>query len=645
MSEQQPDVLLNYHQRLNQLLRRRALATAVFIGVLLVAALVIFLSILLTTMRASLTSHMQDDAIIVLRLISDDLPLSLLTEPLDDQRERLKETEQYLRRVVEEAGIHNLRFARRASDGSYNAVIEIRELRGEVSIYEGVPLELPFQPEQWPSQVWIGDLSTIKNEGGRFQEYLPAYLVLRDEGGEIIGVLGIEYPLGEMDVILSQMRAVVTMLALIVIIMAAMMGWWVMQRTLRGMRAFLLPVDNILSGDFSLRHPVSGTPLERSLFQIVNFAADRLEAKFKALEQEVKEAQQAMERRASYLAATAQVGRVASSIFDVDELLEESAKLIARYFGFYHVGLFLVDDSRTWAILRAASSEGGKRMLARKHRLQLGQGVVGYAAQTGRPRIASDVDVDVVWVPNPDLPETRSEMAVPMSVRGNVIGVLDVQSTEPAAFTAEDVATLRVLAGQLAVAIENARLFRESRAALEEARALQMGEVRRGWQRWRRHLYGYRYDATETHPITAPMDGAMSVSTGLELEQATNTITAPLVWGGFVIGYLRLTREPSRPWTPEEIRLVDAAVSDVSQALENARLLEEIRERARVEQAVSKVATRLQPLLEPELILKEAMRQLGATLEIDYAVIEVAPTMEETEAPSETTNAEGGVES
>ena len=647
MSEQQPDVRLTYHQQLDRLLRRRALMTAGSIGVLLLVALVVFLSSLVMVMRASLVDPIQEDAVVVLHLIANEIPLSLLTEPLDEQQEQLEKVEQSLRQVMTEAEIRNLLLARRASDGSYNAVVEMSHPPGEpLRVYEGVPVELPFQPEQWPDQVWIGDLLSVREEDGSAREYLPVYLVMRDESGQVVGTLGIESPLGEMDAILDQMQAVVVMLALIIILIAVLVGWWVMHRTMQAMRAFLLPVDNILSDDFSFRYPVHGTPLERSLFEIVNLAAERLEEKFKTLERQVEEARQALERRAGYLAATAQVGRVASSIFSVEELLEESAQLIARYFGFYHVGLFLVDESRTWAVLKAASSEGGKRMLARKHRLQLGQGVVGYAAQTGRPRIASDVDVDIVWVPNPDLPETRSEMAVPMSVRGNVIGVLDVQSTEPSAFTAEDVATLRVLAGQLAVAIENARLFRESQVALAEARALQMGEMLRGWQRWRQHLYGYHYDATETRPITTPLEGMSASTTGLELERTTNTITAPLVWGGFVIGYIRITREPSRPWTAEEIRLVEAAVADVSQALENARLLEEIRERARVERAVSNVATHLQPLLEPELILKETIRQLGATLEIDYAMIEVSPEEGAEAAPAEAAgDDEGGVES
>ncbi len=647
MSEQQPDVLLTYHQQLDRLLRRRALVTAGSIGVLLIVALAVFLSSLVVVMRSSLAEHIQDDAVVALHLIADDLPLSILTEPLDEQQEQVEEVKQYLRRVMTETEIRNLLLARRASNGSYNAVIEVTHPPGRpLSFYEGVPLELPFRPEQCPDQVWVGDLLSVRERDGSTREYLPVYLVLRDDEGEVVGTLGVEYPMREVKVILDRMQAVVAMLALIVVLVAVLVGWWVMHRTLQTMRVLLLPVDNILSDDLSFRYPVQGMPPERSLFEFVNLAADRLEEKFKALEQKVEEARRAMERRAGYLAATAQVGRVASSILSVEELLEESVQLIARYFGFYHVGLFLVDESRTWVVLKAASSEGGKRMLARKHRLRLGQGVVGYAAQTGRPRIASDVDVDIVWVPNPDLPETRSEMAVPMSVRGNVIGVLDVQSTEPSAFTAEDVATLRVLAGQLAVAIENARLFRESRVALAEARALQMGEVRRGWQRWRRHLYGYRYDATETHPITTPLEGMCASTTGLELEQTTNTITAPLVWGGFVIGSLRITREPSRPWTAEEIKLVEAAVSDVSQALENARLLEEIRERARVEQAVSNVATRLQPLLEPELILKETIRQLGATLEIDYAMIEVAPGEGAEAAPAETDgDDEGGAES
>jgi len=169
------------------------------------------------------------------------------------------------------------------------------------------------------------------------------------------------------------------------------------------------------------------------------------------------------ERRAAQLAAAAEVARDATAILDVDQLLDETVHLISEQFGFYHAGVFLVDEPGEYAVLHAASSAGGQRMLERGHKLAVGKvGIVGYVAGTGEPRVALDVGEDAVFFDNPDLPETRSEMALPLISRGRVIGVLDVQSTETAAFSEEDVTTLQTMADQLAIAIENARLYQEA---------------------------------------------------------------------------------------------------------------------------------------------------------------------------------------
>ncbi|MCK4315541.1 MAG: GAF domain-containing protein, partial [Anaerolineae bacterium] len=179
------------------------------------------------------------------------------------------------------------------------------------------------------------------------------------------------------------------------------------------------------------------------------------------------------ERRATQLAAASEVARDATAILDVDQLLHETVQLISEQFGFYHAGVFLVDDKHEYAVLRAASSEGGRRMLSRGHKLEVGKvGMVGYVTDTGKPRIALDVGKDAVHFVNPDLPETRSEMTLPLRVHGEVIGALDVQSTEESAFTGEDVAVLQTMADQLANAIENARLFGEIEQTAERLKEL-----------------------------------------------------------------------------------------------------------------------------------------------------------------------------
>jgi FOG: GAF domain len=180
----------------------------------------------------------------------------------------------------------------------------------------------------------------------------------------------------------------------------------------------------------------------------------------------LQEANRDLARRTAQLEAASEVARRAAAIRDVQTLLDETVRLISQRFGFYHAGVFLVDEAGEYAVLRAASSEGGQRMLARGHRLAVGEvGIVGYVAGTGKPRIALDVGEDAVFFSNPDLPHTHSEMALPLKVGERVIGVLDVQSVEPSAFTDEDVAVLQTMADQIALAIENARLLQRPRTA------------------------------------------------------------------------------------------------------------------------------------------------------------------------------------
>ena len=138
-----------------------------------------------------------------------------------------------------------------------------------------------------------------------------------------------------------------------------------------------------------------------------------------SLEERVEERTRDLARRTHYLEATAAIVHGAASVLNLEELLGRVASLISEQFGFYHTGIFLLDPAREWAVLQAASSEGGKQMLVRGHRLQVGgQGIVGYVTSRGEPRIALDVGTDAVFFQNPDLPDTRSEMALPLRARG-----------------------------------------------------------------------------------------------------------------------------------------------------------------------------------------------------------------------------------
>jgi GAF domain-containing protein len=147
----------------------------------------------------------------------------------------------------------------------------------------------------------------------------------------------------------------------------------------------------------------------------------------------------------------------------------------------------MLDESGRYAVLRAANSSGGQRMLARRHRLIVGtEGIVGHAVSTNRPRIALDVGADAAYFDNPDLPNTRSEMALPLHSGNTVIGALDVQSVQESAFDEQDIQVLTALAEQVSAAIENARMFQESQVALAQAEDAYRQYVRQEWDRFLR---------------------------------------------------------------------------------------------------------------------------------------------------------------
>ncbi|MBN2006803.1 MAG: GAF domain-containing protein [Anaerolineae bacterium] len=178
-------------------------------------------------------------------------------------------------------------------------------------------------------------------------------------------------------------------------------------------------------------------------------------------------------RRQIQMEAVATVGRDATVLLNPSDLLERVARLVSHQFNFYHTGIFLVDDAGEYAVLRATSSEYGQELIRQQHRLKIGeQGMVGYVTGTGKARIASNVGADDTHYVNPMLPNTRSEITLPMYYGEQVIGALDVQSTKENAFTEDDCTTLQIMADQLANALINARLHEEVWKRLDETHLL-----------------------------------------------------------------------------------------------------------------------------------------------------------------------------
>ncbi len=350
------------------------------------------------------------------------------------------------------------------------------------------------------------------------------------------------------------------------------------------------------------------------------------------LEQRIAERsklQQMAERslyQADQLRALAEIARAAASVQSLDRLLPEIAVRTSEAFGFYHVGIFLLDETGKFAVLRAASSEGGKRMLARGHKLEVGQvGIVGYVTATGKPRVALDVGDDAVYFQNPDLPYTRSELALPLKVGDRVIGALDVQSTKPEAFQRDDIQILSAVADQITLAIENTRLYESTRRSLAEVETFYRQYLEREWGRLRREqrLAGFRYGLTGALPLERPvLEGEVQekVASGQIYRKSSEQmdepaeLAIPLRLRGETIGALYVTMPGGAIWTDDEVELVNAVADRLALAMENARLFEQTARRADRERAVAEITARIRSTNDPQVMLQVAIEELKQVL-------------------------------
>lgn len=329
---------------------------------------------------------------------------------------------------------------------------------------------------------------------------------------------------------------------------------------------------------------------------------------------ELEIANKQLGQRAAQFEALAEVTQAITSIRDLQEILPRIATVISEKFGFYHVGVFLLDAAGEYAILSATNSEGGKKMLARRHRLRVGkQGIVGNVTATGEPRIAMDVGVDAIFFDNPELPDTHSEMALPFKSEGRVVGALDVQSTEKGAFSDEDVRMLSLLANQVSLAIENARLFDETRSALAEAEAVSRQFTREVWGRLpvEHHLLGYRYTVAGASALQKPVAFAASDP---DKQIESNRVAVPIELRGETIGTLVVQSPSPEALNQDQLDLIKAVAERVALSAENARLFEETTRRAERERLVSDITGKIRNVNDPQAMIQTAMEELRKAL-------------------------------
>ncbi len=352
-------------------------------------------------------------------------------------------------------------------------------------------------------------------------------------------------------------------------------------------------VEKVEAGNWSERASIAGTDDVSKFAIYLNRMLERLEYLQKEVEQEVT-------RRTIQWRATLQVTQAVSSILDPDQLIEQVVHLISEEFGYYYVAIFLIDESGEWAELKYATGEAGRLLLQQRHRLPIaGKSMVGAAIRLRQARIALDVGAEAVRFDNPLLPYTRSEIALPLIAGGEVLGALDAQSTQEAAFGEADIETLQAMANQVAIALQNARLFREMQRSLQELRALQRQYVRQGWSDLLR-AREIRWEAGEASP-EAP------------------SVRVPLLLRGEVVGEISL--QGDLEWGEEEKEWLETLASQAALVLESVRLLEESARRAELERIAAQIVQRTRSTLETQTILRTAARELQRLLRLPEVVL------------------------
>jgi PAS domain S-box-containing protein len=304
----------------------------------------------------------------------------------------------------------------------------------------------------------------------------------------------------------------------------------------------------------------------------------------KQMEQQI---QDALDRRGRQVETSTEIAQQIAAAPALDELFNRVVDLIKERFGYYHTQIFRYEPALDAVVLVVGYGETGERMLEAGHHLELGHGVVGAAAATGHSIIASDVTKDPEWVPNPYLPETKGELAVPIKWQDEVLGILDVQSDTIGALTEEDQILLEGLCGQIAIAIQNTRLRQEMEENLHELERLARATSREGWEAFRSEMRstpesssGYMFDRTEVVPaddLWTPEIKAATRRQELVTPTADNgaATVAPLAVRGEIIGALGIEEDPNKPLSDEELALVEEFSEQVSLALESARLFEQ----------------------------------------------------------------------
>jgi GAF domain-containing protein/HAMP domain-containing protein len=459
-----------------------------------------------------------------------------------------------------------------------------------------------------------------------------------------------ELPVAEAyrEVIQSTVISVGTVLVMATL--AGLIGVYTARRLAGPLLTLTDTATRIAGGETGLQAALAGPREVIRLAEAFNSMTAQLRGLIGNLEQRVAE-------RTETLQAASDVSRVTRLTIDPEQLVREVVEVVRRRFGLYYVGLFLLDERERYAVLQAGTGDFGRVMLAQGHQLPVSDtSMIGRSVLTDEPVVALDVGDAAVRFENPLLPDTRSELALPLRSRGRVIGAMTVQSTAVAAFDETNIDALQTMADQVAVAIDNARLLADAQAAVRDLEAAQgqyLGQAWTGYVQGRK-VRGYartqsgemeldaqvlpevRQAVAAQRPIIgrgrSARDGqAQPNGTGiLGSASSPSALVAPIIYGDQPIGALGVRDvEGNRQWSEADIELAQAISEQFAQAAENLRLLEQTQRGAARERMVGRVTGRMREPLELDDVLRTAVSEIRQALDLDELVVRLIPADQE----------------
>ena len=467
---------------------------------------------------------------------------------------------------------------------------------------------------------------------------------LHDFSGRIIGTLDIVYDHTHISATQNRRMTLAALVTLLALGLAGLTLVIFTSRTLKPIQTLTSAAASIADGD--LTNIVDTKPSNDEIGTLTtafNRMTIQLSNSITELEKRVADRTQDLEKQTRWLRLAAEVVRDAAYARNLDELLNRSTGLILERFKFYHTGIFLLDNNDDYAVLVASPTEAGRRMISNNYKVRVGEvGIVGQVSANGEPQTILNKGIDAVHFNNLFLPNSRAQLAVPLKVESRIIGVLDVQSDQPQAFTAEEIAIIQIMADQLASAIERTRLLQTVEKSLNELEGAYGRYTLESWKGLAEGVQsgnkGYRFDNIRIQSIAElPELGKQVLATGMTVSsnggnqtaEKQNTFATPIKLRGQIIGVV--TVKLKEDYNANTISTIESAAERLALAMESARLYEEARLRADREQSISRITSAISTPTEYEEILQTTVMEIGKMLADTEVAIQIVGNLSDDE--------------